>query len=86
MMVLPFLLFFVVVAAFGLVFVAAATLVASRGHERGAASMLIAVGVLFIVGGVLLFAPQPVWAGSGLIGLGIARLVRTTRDAPRRSA
>ena len=82
---MTFLLFLLAVAALGLLVVAVAQVMAWRGHRRGAAWTLITVGVVLFLGGVVLFAPQPLWVAACLIALGIVRLVKTTGDGRRRS-
>ena len=82
----PFLLFLAATAAAGAIVYAGAHIAAARGRARQAGSILVVGGVVFFLTGVLLFAPQPLWVGAALIGLGIARLVKAPRNEHRRSA
>lgn len=76
-----FLLFFGAVACAGLIVFAIAALLGSRGHRVAGAWVLVASGALLFAGGIAMFAPQPLWVGGALGGLGLARFLHSqTRD------
>jgi hypothetical protein len=76
----PFLGFLLVTAALGGAVVGLAAVVGRRGHRRRAGWMLVASGIFFVAGGVLLFAPQPLWVGVVLVVIGVVRLGRRPSD------
>ena len=75
----PFIAFLLLVAVFGLGVGGVAALVARRGRPRLAGWLLIGSGFVFLAGGVLLFAPQPLWIGMILAAVGVAMLVKTPK-------
>ena len=71
-----FLLFLLITAGAGAVVATPALIAARRGRPRAAGLLLVASGLLFVIAGFLLFAPQPLWIGALLVAFGAVLLGR----------
>ena len=74
--VVPFLGLLFGTAAVGAAVVGLVKLAGRRGHQRGWSWVLVIAGIVLLVAGVLLFAPQPLWVGAVLVAVGTVRLGR----------
>lgn len=66
----PFMSFFAVFLAAGGIVTAISDLMARAGLTRVAGITVIVFGALFLLSGVMLFAPQPLWVGMVLVTVG----------------